>query len=34
MLADPMDHLQFHAAHGGGVNIPMERAHGLMWLPT
>jgi hypothetical protein len=30
VLADPMDHLQLHAAHGGGVKIPMERAHGLI----
>ena len=34
LLADPMDHLQLHAAHGGGVKIPMERAHGLIWLPA
>jgi hypothetical protein len=34
VLADPMDHLQLHAAHGGGVKIPMERAHGLIWLPA
>jgi hypothetical protein len=34
LFADPMDHLQVHAAPGGGVKIPMERAHGLIWLPT
>jgi hypothetical protein len=31
-MADPMDHLQLHVAHGGGVTIPMERAHEFMWL--
>jgi hypothetical protein len=33
LLADPIDHLQLHAAHSGGVKIPLEPAHGLIRLP-
>jgi hypothetical protein len=32
VLADPEDHLRLHAGHGGGVAVPLERAHLLVWL--
>jgi hypothetical protein len=32
VMADPMDHFQLNGAHGGDVRIPMERAHGPIWL--
>jgi hypothetical protein len=31
-MTDPMDNLQLHAAHGGGVKSLMERAHGRIRL--
>jgi hypothetical protein len=34
VLADPADHLRFHAGHGGGVVVPLELAHLLVWLPA
>jgi hypothetical protein len=34
VLADPVDHLRLHASHGGGVVVPLERAHLLVWLPA
>jgi hypothetical protein len=34
VLDDPMDHLCLHAGHGGGVVVPLERAHLLVWLPA
>jgi hypothetical protein len=34
VLADPVDHFRLHAAHSGGVMVPLERAHRLVWLPT
>jgi hypothetical protein len=34
VLADPVDSLRLHAAHGGGVIVPLERAHCLVWLPV
>jgi hypothetical protein len=33
-VEDPCDVLCAHAQHGGGVSIPLHRAHGLVWLPT
>jgi hypothetical protein len=32
VLVDPMDHLRLHAGHGGGVVVPLDRAHLLVWL--
>jgi hypothetical protein len=32
VLADPVDHLRLHAGHGGGVVVPLKRAHLLVWL--
>jgi hypothetical protein len=32
VLADPVDHLRLHASQGGGVVVPLERAHLLVWL--
>jgi hypothetical protein len=29
-----VDHLRLHAGHGGGVAVPLERAHLLVWLPA
>jgi hypothetical protein len=34
VLADPVDHLRLHAGHGGGVMIPLERAHLMVRLPA
>ena len=34
VFEDPCDVLCAHAQHGGGVTIPLHRAHGLVWLPT
>jgi hypothetical protein len=34
VLADPVDHLRLHAGHGGGVVVPLERAHMLVWWPA
>jgi hypothetical protein len=34
VLADPVDHLRLYAGHGGGVVVPLERAHLLVWLPA
>jgi hypothetical protein len=34
VLADPVDHLRLHADRGGGVVVPLERAHLLVWLPA
>jgi hypothetical protein len=34
VLDDPVDHLRLHAGHGGGVVVPLERAHLLVWLPA
>jgi hypothetical protein len=34
VLADPVDHLRLHGGHGGGVVVPLERAHLLVWLPA
>jgi hypothetical protein len=34
VLADPVDHLRPHAGHVGGVVVPLERAHLLVWLPA
>jgi hypothetical protein len=32
VLADPLDHVRLHGGHGGGVVVPLERAHLLVWL--
>jgi hypothetical protein len=34
VLVDPVDHLRLHAGHGGGVVVPLESAHLLVWLPA
>jgi hypothetical protein len=34
VLADPVVHLRLVAGHGGGVVVPLERAHLLVWLPA
>jgi hypothetical protein len=34
VLADPVDHRRLHADHGGGVIVPLERPHLLVWLPA
>jgi hypothetical protein len=34
VLVDPVDHLRFHAGHGGGVVVLLERADLLVWLPA
>jgi hypothetical protein len=34
VLAGPVDNLRLHAGHGGGVVVPLERAHLLVWLPA
>jgi hypothetical protein len=34
VLACPVDHLRIHAGHGGGVVVPLKRAHLLVWLPA
>jgi hypothetical protein len=34
VIAHHVDHLCFHAGHGGGVVVPLERAHLLVWLPA
>jgi hypothetical protein len=34
VFADHVDHLRLHPGHGGGVVVPLERAHLLVWLPT
>jgi hypothetical protein len=34
VLADPVNHLSLHAGHGGGVVVPLQRAHLLVWLPA
>jgi hypothetical protein len=34
VLADPVDHLPLHAGHGGGLVVPLEPAHLLVWLPA
>jgi hypothetical protein len=32
VLGDPVDHIGLHAGHGGGVVVPLERAHLLVSL--
>jgi hypothetical protein len=34
VLGDRLDHLRLHAGHAGGVVVPLERAHLLVWLPA
>jgi hypothetical protein len=34
VIAHHVDHLCLHAGHGGGVVVPLERAHLLVWLPA
>jgi hypothetical protein len=34
VLDGPVGHLHLHAAHGGGVMVPLELAHRLVWLPS
>jgi hypothetical protein len=34
VLADPVDQSLRHAGHCGGVVVPLERAHLLVWLPA
>jgi hypothetical protein len=34
VLSDPVDHPRLHAGRGGGVVVPLERAHLLVWLPA
>jgi hypothetical protein len=34
VLADHVDHLRLHDAHGGGVAVLLERAYHWVWLPA